>query len=401
MDAPEVSDYARLMPTDNQAPPGRATPDPAGEAPPAAGGSGPEALPPFGTEVGPAPVVPPARRWLPEQGLLLWFSVCVALGAGGLLFGQEEMAALGALAGLSIAAQAADLDSRWRALYYSLTWVVPVGGAATFAATTILIAQSDLPGVPRWIVLAISVASGFACLATLARPVSDPLTRRLFHVEPPTHHLRLAARIVVAGLLLAVPGWFAFRNAIQGLLSNSDQLLDKLPTGGGLVGYVLLAFASVGFLVRRDLRATLDRLGLRGIGLRGALVVALGVGAIYGLNFAADSLQHRVFPDLWKSDQTFNEALAGGLTPFQTLMLGLSAGVGEEITLRGALQPRLGLVLTSLLFAALHVQYSWYGMAVIFVLGLVLGAIRQRSSTSVAIAVHAIYDMLAVATTPK
>jgi len=47
--------------------------------------------------------------------------------------------------------------------------------------------------------------------------------------------------------------------------------------------------------------------------------------------------------------------------PGLMLLLGLSAGIGEEITLRGALQPKLGLALTSLLFAALHVQYSWYG----------------------------------------
>ena len=84
--------------------------------------------------------------------------------------------------------------------------------------------------------------------------------------------------------------------------------------------------------------------------------------------------------------------------PGQTLLLGLSAGIGEEITLRGALQPKLGIALTSLLFASLHVQYSWFGMLALLFFGLLLGVIRRRTSTTVAIAVHALYDVLAVTT---
>jgi membrane protease YdiL (CAAX protease family) len=78
------------------------------------------------------------------------------------------------------------------------------------------------------------------------------------------------------------------------------------------------------------------------------------------------------------------------------LLLGLSAGIGEEITLRGALQPRLGLFWTSLLFAVLHVQYSWFGIAVIFAIGVILGVIRNRTNTTVAMAIHTLYDIIAV-----
>ena len=41
-------------------------------------------------------------------------------------------------------------------------------------------------------------------------------------------------------------------------------------------------------------------------------------------------------------------------------------------------------------------QYSWFGVLVIFGLGLILGAIRRRTSTSVAILVHTLYDIVAV-----
>jgi len=377
---------------DNQASTGGAPHDPPREAAPGAAPAGSAA---------PPEAFSGALHWSPETGLLVWFAILVVFGIGGLLLGQQELAALVALAGLFVAAQAADIDRRWRGLYHALAWIVPVGGAATFAAAAILVAQSDLSGLARWTVLALSVASGLTCLATQLPPVAEPLTRFLLRTNATSHSLSLATRLIVAGLLLAVPGWFAFRGAIEDLLQSSAQFMEQLPMGGGLLGYVLLALAAVGFLVRRDLPSTLERPGLKPFGVSELAIVGLGVGAIFALNLGADALQHRLFPELWRSDQQFNQALAGGLKPAQVVVLSLSAGIGEEITLRGALQPRLGLTLTSLLFAALHVQYSWFGMVVIFALGLVLGIIRQRTSTTVAMAVHVLFDVLAVVTTSR
>ena len=148
--------------------------------------------------------------------------------------------------------------------------------------------------------------------------------------------------------------------------------------------------------MRRDLKQTLERLGIRRMTWGHLAIAALGVAALYGLNTGADWLQQAFFPALWNSDHKMNEALASGLATPEVVLLGLSAGIGEEITLRGALQPRLGLFTTSLLFGALHVQYSWFGIGVIFLLGLVLGAIRSRTTTTVAIVVHVLYDVLAV-----
>ncbi|MBK6432580.1 MAG: CPBP family intramembrane metalloprotease [Anaerolineae bacterium] len=54
---------------------------------------------------------------------------------------------------------------------------------------------------------------------------------------------------------------------------------------------------------------------------------------------------------------------------------------------RGALQPRFGLILTSFLFAVIHVQYGLSPAVVqVFVLGLVLGIIRQRGNLTMSIA---------------
>ena len=46
--------------------------------------------------------------------------------------------------------------------------------------------------------------------------------------------------------------------------------------------------------------------------------------------------------------------LLGRLSPSQILLLALASGVAEEAFFRGALQPRVGLVWASLLFAAAH-----------------------------------------------
>src|SRR5207302_3964580 len=100
--------------------------------------------------------------------------------------------------------------------------------------------------------------------------------------------------------------------------------------GGGLLGYIMLALASVGYLVRRDLPRTLERLGVKPIPASHLAIVAIGVVALYGLNAGGDWVQHRYFPDLWDNDHRMSQAIAQGLSARQTLLLGLSAGIGEE-----------------------------------------------------------------------
>jgi hypothetical protein len=331
-----------------------------------------------------------------SRGLAVWLAVLTASGVGGLLLGMQEVAALVAIAGLFVASQAADLDARWKGLYYLLAWVVPCGGAAVSLVIAFAISRSELAGPLRSPILAMSVAGAVVCLLTVFRPISNSLSAVLFRTDPPSHTLRLSARMTLVVALLALPGWFAFRSVMDEVLANPESLLERVSFGGELLGYVLLALASVGFMVRRDLRATLERLGIHPIGAAQLAMVAIGVFTLYALNTGTEWLERVFFNDLWKSDQRFTETIASGLGPGRILMLGLSAGIGEEITLRGALQPKLGLVTTSLLFAALHVQYSWFGMCVIFLLGLTLGTIRMKTSTSVAMAVHTIYDVLAV-----
>ena len=70
-------------------------------------------------------------------------------------------------------------------------------------------------------------------------------------------------------------------------------------------------------------------------------------------------------------------------------------GVCEELLFRGALQPRFGLVLTALLFTAIHTEY---GISIdvlsIFVIAFGLGLIRKYTNTTTSVTSHVAYNLL-------
>lgn len=383
---------------------GEATPMP--EAAPVAAGP-PAGTPPAQASLREAHAHFPAAEAPAEPGaglpggprLLAWLIVLGVTGAASLVFQLQEAAALIAMSGMFVAAQAADLYPDRRFLYRMIEWTVPVIGAIVFGALGFVVSQQE-PAPLQIAVMAFSAAAALVSLATLLPPLADALSRVFFRRQAPSHALRLAARVVLMGLLLAFPGWYAFRDTFEEMLTSSPSLFEQGFLGSGLIGYVVLAFAAVGALVRRDLPATLERLGLRPLKPGDYAVIPFGVLLLFGLNLALETVQRIWFTDMWLSDQRVSQLIAAELGPMQILMLGLSAGIGEEITMRGALQPRLGVVLTSLLFAALHIQYSWFGMGVIFGFGLLLGVLRNRTSTTVVMAIHTIYDIAAVMAMP-
>jgi membrane protease YdiL (CAAX protease family) len=94
--------------------------------------------------------------------------------------------------------------------------------------------------------------------------------------------------------------------------------------------------------------------------------------------------------------EALSERLYEGFGFWHWLALAIGAGIGEEILFRGALQPVLGIWFTSLLFAVVHVQYGLLNPAtlVLFLLALILGYIKQRHNTTVAILVHFGYNLV-------
>jgi uncharacterized protein len=395
--------YADVMELENQGeerrePPDTVTPRDPAMTPDATSPPEPAALPdaPAPSD---SPGLPASERRAIARALIVWLACLVLFGAGGLFFGQQEMAALVAFAGLYVISHAADLDPEWNLLYHFVGWTVPLAGAVGFVIMASAIWRGDGSLPLRAGMSVFSLGAALFSLATLLPPVARSLVATVFRTTEDSHTLRLTARVVALVLLMLIPGSVFFPPLIQMIADQPGGLIQPQALDGELVGYIALALAGVGYLVRRDLKSAIERLGLRAPRVRDLGLIAAGAGALFAFNGASDWLQHQAFAASWVHDRSINQELVRGITTRQALLLGATAGVGEEITLRGALQPRLGIVLTAAVFASLHVQYSWYGMLVIFVVGVMLGMLRARAGTTVAIGVHAIYDILAIFTT--
>lgn len=347
----------------------------------------------------PAPLEAPAPPEVnTERGLIGWLASITVLGLVGLLFNQQELAGLVGCAGLFVAAQAADTEPRWRWLYLALAWIVPLSGAGAFIALGTLLQNTDLRDPWKAILIGYVGWAAFLSVILWIRRVADALVQVMFRGEPSSHTLRLTARLVLTGLLISIPAAFALRNELMEMLQSPDSPLTTGGFAGSLVGYVALALAGVGFLIRRTTAQTLERLGIRGLSMRDWAIAGVTVLVLVALTTGADFAQQRWFHDLWLKDQEMTRAMAAKLGLGSALLLGISAGVGEEVTMRGALQPKLGLILTSLLFASLHVQYTWFGVTLIFLLGVLLGVVRSRTHTGVVVVAHTAFDVVAVFT---
>jgi membrane protease YdiL (CAAX protease family) len=195
-------------------------------------------------------------------------------------------------------------------------------------------------------------------------------------------------------LLLPVPARLLFGEMMEVISGDGQPLLSLGGLISQLAGEVAIALAAVGLWVSRTPRETWARLGLGRMGGRDWLVAAVGLAVLLVLNVVLESAQKAWFPELAKQDQAMIELMTRDLSLATVLVLGVSAGVGEELLMRGALQPRTGIVWASVIFAVAHVQYTWFGIAFVAMVGIGLGLIRLKSNTTTAIVVHGLYDII-------
>jgi len=175
--------------------------------------------------------------------------------------------------------------------------------------------------------------------------------------------------------------------------TTSDLILGGLP-------FAVIAVAAVGPGVRRDPPAALERLGVLPlrppwwlIGMAvGLVLVPLGAPIV-------DFLTGHLTPaDCQVQQQQVAQSLQGvDRTALEQFGIAVSAGVSEELLFRGALQPRIGILLSSVLWASFHLQYTCHGLPsasnlYILLLGLVFGSLRKWSGVLAAIAAHVAYD---------
>ena len=250
----------------------------------------------------------------------------------------------------------------------------------------------------------VAVATGLVGLVLLLPPVRR-LVARVLPIDPArvVHAVALqyAAYLVAVSALTAI-----LLTLIVGNEAALEQLADDAASAGGLstlwaqsLGFVLLGLLGVGLGVQRDGRATLERLGLTtSFSVRWWLgATALGLLCVYVIDNLWALLGSESLEQVERlSEALFAPYLEAGL--LGALTIGLSAGIGEEILFRGAAQPKMGLVFTSLMFATLHTQYTVSpALLQVLLVGLLLGLTRRQVNTTTSIAVHATYNFVLAA----
>ena len=224
-----------------------------------------------------------------------------------------------------------------------------------------------------------------------------------FWSDPPIFlALWLFVTVLLANNLVGIVGFEQLERAgvfslgTGGRVSPGAILASQLP-------FVAVALVGVGIGIRRDWRETLTRLGYGPISLKHLGVVALFVVGAFALSLGADYLFSQAQPGLYREVGRVSRALFDprGLGPVAAvlfaLLIGVGAGLGEETLFRGAVQPVLGILPTSLLFASMHVQYGpSLLLGYIFLLSVGLGLLRRYINTTASFAAHAAYNTLSV-----
>jgi membrane protease YdiL (CAAX protease family) len=120
-------------------------------------------------------------------------------------------------------------------------------------------------------------------------------------------------------------------------------------------------------------------------------------GTFFAFGLALDQISRTLTPDVYRQVSSNTNQLFGGLVsgPVGVAAIALAPGIAEEVFFRGALQPRLGLIATSLLFASFHTQYGLsFDTLGVFVIALGLGSIRKFTNTTTSVITHAAYNLL-------
>jgi membrane protease YdiL (CAAX protease family) len=168
----------------------------------------------------------------------------------------------------------------------------------------------------------------------------------------------------------------------------------------GAVPFLVIGVVSVGPFVRRTARQAAERLGLWPLRVVPWWVLGIGAGLLLipvG-NWVAGLLSNLTSVQCLAQQLQVQHAIAGtARTTLEQIGVAASAGVCEETLFRGALQPRVGILLSSTLWASYHLQYTCNGLPsasnlYILLLGFAFGALRKAGGLWPAILAHTVYD---------
>ena len=309
-----------------------------------------------------------------------WALALAVLGAAGLLIllvgALVVFAFMVASAGDPEIGFSAITRAEWRTVFWSALWCAGALAAAVVTA---------LPPVRRRFAGAVPV----------------------FDAGSPLHAIALsltaAATIMFLGQLAASGGHPPIITAFKRDESLRQALLEGNLAASmiySMIWAVPAAILAAGFPQSRSLGEALRRLGVVLPTVRQVIFALALAGVLVGAFWLVEDGIALVWKSLgWPQTdmEAFEDLFRPLINPAGAAVIGVTAGVEEEILIRGVLQPRLGLLLPNLFFTSLHaMQYGFDGLLSVFLAGLVLGIVRNRTNTTTAAILHGTYDFILV-----
>lgn len=301
----------------------------------------------------------------------------------------EALLAIGIGAVVSYWVHRADYSQRMRAalfgLLVTLATIAVIAGAVTLA---LFYDGSDTSGEGiGWMLVVLSAGLGLPLIGQFRQ-----LLGRVMPLDPASATDMGGLSILAAVAILVFYLSYTSRGNVGSTSVSYGELVLQSAT------FVLLGFLAVGAGMTRSWRDAVDRLGLERLTTR---QVVLSVGLVvlcFAITILAGALTHLLQPSLSNEIQKNLKGMVSGVSSVPgALAIGISAGVGEEILFRGAIQPRYGTVFASLIWAIFHIQYGLSIVSLgIFVVGILFGLERRYLNTTASMITHIVYDVLAV-----
>jgi uncharacterized protein len=206
---------------------------------------------------------------------------------------------------------------------------------------------------------------------------------------------------VVAWLLLRREGPFdlaAVIHVVSGGLTISLSVIMGLPT----------VLAALWIAIRITRTSFADYLALRGSSWVNFLIGAVALAVlVFGWDALSRATGREVEPGFM--GDVLKSARADGALWVLLIAFCVAAPVSEELFARGFLyrgwsetflRPAGAIVLSSLAWTVLHLQYDWYFLGEVFSIGLLFGYLRYRfNSTWLTILLHGLNNLAAVVQT--
>jgi membrane protease YdiL (CAAX protease family) len=285
------------------------------------------------------------------------------------------------------------MRTRWRpwlnAFLFSLSAVLVCVALALLLIPT-PVQLLAIPNMPPEFLLTLLLVSLLSAL--VVPPFIRTWLSRYLPIQPSS-----STHLVALYLSLYLFSWLFLNLFLVGGVDGLQEEVEAVPlwllaVQAGI--FVVFALVGVGFPFRRSWRSALTRLGLDAFPPYILLVVPVSVIALVSFNILVSIIWTLVDPAGADAIRQLSDSLLGDYETLGAgLMLGLLPGISEEVLFRGAIQPGLGLLYTSLLFATVHLQYAISPATLaIFILGLALGLLRRRFGTWAAILTHFGYN---------